>query len=212
MAIVCKPPAYMRAGPYFGDRVSAGMISVESELVPMKRHIKPADAKGSVEKWLVQVEAGMVESVRDVCCHGVEAYARTPRPQWVLQWPGQVVLVVTAVYWTRGVEKALATQMKEAVKDEAQSSNAQLTDIINLVSVHVVFPTHACTAFGGAGKAACGCSRMLGGGWIEAIQSLRHITSGAAEYENVRGNLSKLNRATLAALVVMDVHARDVVQ
>jgi len=146
---------------HFDDNLEiTGMISVESELVPMKRHIKPADAKGSVEKWLVQVEAGMVESVRDVCCHGVEAYARTPRPQWVLQWPGQVVLVVTAVYWTRGVEKALATQMKEAVKDEAQSSNAQLTDIINLV----------------------------------------------------RGNLSKLNRATLAALVVMDVHARDVVQ
>jgi hypothetical protein len=25
--------------------------------------------------------------------------------QWVLQWPGMVVLVVTAIYWTKGEEE-----------------------------------------------------------------------------------------------------------
>ncbi len=40
-----------------------GMVSCEGELVPLKTKIKPADANGSVEKWLVQVSvaAGLVE-------------------------------------------------------------------------------------------------------------------------------------------------------
>ncbi len=33
------------------------MISVEGELVPLKTRIKPNDANGAVEKWLVQVRA-----------------------------------------------------------------------------------------------------------------------------------------------------------
>lgn len=32
-----------------------GMISCEGEVVPYKTKIKPGDANGSVEKWLVQV-------------------------------------------------------------------------------------------------------------------------------------------------------------
>jgi dynein heavy chain len=31
------------------------MVSIEGELVPMKTRIKPNDANGAVEKWLVQV-------------------------------------------------------------------------------------------------------------------------------------------------------------
>lgn len=33
----------------------SGMCSVEGELVPLKTRIKPAEANGAVEKWLVQV-------------------------------------------------------------------------------------------------------------------------------------------------------------
>lgn len=33
----------------------SGMISSEGELVPLKNNIKPKDANGSVEKWLMQV-------------------------------------------------------------------------------------------------------------------------------------------------------------
>lgn len=32
-----------------------GMMSVEGELVPFKTRIKPSEANGAVEKWLVQV-------------------------------------------------------------------------------------------------------------------------------------------------------------
>lgn len=53
----------------------------------------------------MQVEAGMVESVQETCRRGVLSYPTVPRERWVLEWPGQVVLVVTAIFWTR-VRKA----------------------------------------------------------------------------------------------------------
>ena len=31
------------------------MVSIEGEVIPYKTRIKPADANGAVEKWLVQV-------------------------------------------------------------------------------------------------------------------------------------------------------------
>ena len=137
-----------------------GMASIEGEVIPLKTKIKPADANGAVEKWLVQVESGMVESLRDVTRQGVLSYASTKREQWVLQWPGQIVLVITGIYWTREVTAAISDASdKTALRSCAERNTAQLTDIVNLV----------------------------------------------------RGDLSKLNRATLSALVVMDVHARDVV-
>lgn len=44
----------------------------------------------------------MYEAIHDVSARGIEAYANTPRHEWVLEWPGMVVLVVTAIFWTRG--------------------------------------------------------------------------------------------------------------
>ncbi len=44
----------------------------------------------------------MFESIHHVTQLGLEAYAGKPRHEWVLEWPGMVVLVVTAIYWTRG--------------------------------------------------------------------------------------------------------------
>jgi hypothetical protein len=48
-----------------------------------------------------QVESGMVESVHEMCGQGISSYPTVPRAAWVLQWPGQVVLVVTHIFWTQ---------------------------------------------------------------------------------------------------------------
>jgi hypothetical protein len=48
-----------------------------------------------------QVESGMVDSVHAVIAQGIAAYPATPRHEWVLRWPGQVVLAVTAIFWTQ---------------------------------------------------------------------------------------------------------------
>lgn len=51
----------------------------------------------------------MFEAVHDAAGRGVAAYASSglPRHEWALAWPGQVVLVVAGIYWTRGVEAAI---------------------------------------------------------------------------------------------------------
>ncbi len=44
----------------------------------------------------------MFEAVHDMTARGLEDFPTKPRHEWVLQWPGMSVLVVSAIYWTRG--------------------------------------------------------------------------------------------------------------
>lgn len=37
----------------------------------------------------------------------MQAYAVDPRIQWVREWPGQVVLCVSQIYWTAEVHEAI---------------------------------------------------------------------------------------------------------
>ena len=84
-----------------------GMVSAEKETVPFNVKIYPAKAKGMVEKWLLQVEDVMISSLRKVIIDSQASYPKTPRNQWVLQWPGQVVLCVSSMFWTSEVVEAM---------------------------------------------------------------------------------------------------------
>ncbi|XP_069839891.1 dynein axonemal heavy chain 3 isoform X1 [Dendropsophus ebraccatus] len=138
------------------DLEITGMISSEMETVPLTQKIYPAKAKGMVEKWLLQVEENMLASMRQVIYDGIEGYVEVPRKQWVLQWPGQVVICVSSIYWTKEVSEAIT---EGTLSDFLEKSNKQISEIVELV----------------------------------------------------RGKLSGGARATLGALTVIDVHARDVV-
>ena len=60
-----------------------------------------------VEKWLLQVEETMIASVRKVISESFSAYANSERSNWVLEWPGQVVICVSSIFWTAQVTDAM---------------------------------------------------------------------------------------------------------
>jgi dynein heavy chain len=89
----------------------------------------------------------MIQSVQEVCRQGIAAYATTPRAAWVLQWPGQVVLAVSAIFWTQEVAAAMAAPAagsnavkvaepgsgKGALAGVAARCTAQLGEVVELV-------------------------------------------------------------------------------
>lgn len=146
-----------------GDRVR-GMVSAEGEEVRYNKEINvnEGDNKGNVENWLTDVEREMRSCLKKICDDSCKAYATDKRTHWVMNWPGQIILAVSQIYWTSGVEKALGMGKRaaNAVIEFEQVLQSQIDDIVVLV----------------------------------------------------RGELPTQTRVTLKALVVIDVHARDVVR
>lgn len=66
----------------------------------------------------------MVESLQDVTKRGVESYPQHPRTQWVLEWPGQIVLVISAIYWTQDVTEVISSGVQGSLKECAGRDGA----------------------------------------------------------------------------------------
>ena len=60
-----------------------------------------------VEKWLLQVQQTMIISLKDVMGNAVASYVQDPRRKWVLEWPGQIIIAASTVYWTTDVTDAI---------------------------------------------------------------------------------------------------------
>jgi dynein heavy chain len=132
------------------------MSSIEKETIQFSA---PLQIKGSVEFWLKDVENCMRDAVRRVLKEATNAYVVTPRPDWVISWPGQTVLNISQHFWSMEVGEAITSGGYQGVEAYFEKMLAQIDDLVTLV----------------------------------------------------RGELSFLASLTLGALIVVEVHAREVV-
>ncbi|KAL9654899.1 hypothetical protein ABK040_008689 [Willaertia magna] len=141
------------------------MLSKQGEKIAFTKPVIPSEKNGRVELWLLEVETEMKVALRHVIEQSINAYGQVAgsiekRSQWILTWPGQVVLTVGQLFWTKEVEEAIKIQGVKGIQRYFTKLTKQQKALIELV----------------------------------------------------RGeDLTLLQSITLGALVVIDVHARDVV-
>ena len=108
------------------------MFSSEGERVDLIDYISTSAAKGAVEEWLLELQQMMVASVRDVAEKAKNAYPNFEREEWVKNWPGQVVLNVSQVFWTSEVHEAIRGGPTEVAAYKA-TCDQQIASIVKLV-------------------------------------------------------------------------------
>ncbi|XP_012251165.2 dynein axonemal heavy chain 7-like isoform X2 [Athalia rosae] len=114
------------------DMEVIAMKSSEGEQVILEFVIDTRDARGQVEKWLLQLEDDMKKSVRVMVIHAKNSYPKKLRSKWVLDWPGQTILCIGQLYWTADVTAALPRGQK-GLEEYIDKCNNNLNQIIILV-------------------------------------------------------------------------------
>lgn len=83
-----------------------------------------------MERWLIECEHAMRDSLKDVIRQSFDAYPNTERIQWLVQWPGQAVICVDCMYWTKEVAEAVN---KGALSEYADQCTEELMKVVNKV-------------------------------------------------------------------------------
>uniref|UniRef100_A0A7M4EWH0 Dynein axonemal heavy chain 9 n=1 Tax=Crocodylus porosus TaxID=8502 RepID=A0A7M4EWH0_CROPO len=119
-------------------KTGLGMYSKEEEYVGFS---DPCDCSGQVEDWLNHVLDNMRATVRHEMTEAVTAYEEKPREQWLLDYPAQVALTCTQIWWTTEVgiafarlEEGYENAMKEYYKKQVTQLNTLITMLIGHLS------------------------------------------------------------------------------
>ncbi|XP_039265498.2 dynein beta chain, ciliary-like [Styela clava] len=110
-----------------------GMYSKEGEYVPFG---DTCSCTGQVEMWLNRVMDAMRDTVRSEMSDSVVTYEEKARDQWLFDYPAQVALAVTQIWWTTEVGIAfsrLEEGYENAMKDYSKKQIQQLNTLINLL-------------------------------------------------------------------------------
>ncbi|KAJ1435246.1 dynein heavy chain, partial [Ochromonadaceae sp. CCMP2298] len=117
------------------DTKISQIISAEGEVVKLDVFVDPESGgnKGNVEKWLLEIESIQWDSIRTLTVGSIEQYKNVSRKDWILNWPAQVILAVSSVYWTQEVTQALTEGGGQALSVCNEKLNLQLRGLVDLV-------------------------------------------------------------------------------
>ncbi|OCT60754.1 dynein heavy chain 9, axonemal isoform X2 [Xenopus laevis] len=120
------------------SKMGLGMYSKEDEYVPFN---ESCDCSGQVETWLNRVLDTMRATVRHEMTEAVTAYEEKPREQWLFDYPAQVALTCTQIWWTTEVgisfarlEEGYENGMKDYYKKQVNQLNTLITMLIGQLS------------------------------------------------------------------------------
>ncbi|XP_074778161.1 dynein axonemal heavy chain 17 [Athene noctua] len=118
-------------------KVGLGMFSRDEEYVPLDAD---CDLSGQVEVWLRRVLGSMRSTLRHLIPEAMVTYEEKPREQWVLDYPAQVALTCTQIWWTTEVGIAfsrLEEGYENAMRDYNKKQIARLNALISLLLGHL---------------------------------------------------------------------------
>ncbi|KAM7383622.1 hypothetical protein PAMP_003257 [Pampus punctatissimus] len=114
-------------------KLAMGMYSKEREHVPFQTG---CCCYGPVETWLTCLEECMKECVRGHLYEAMSVYEDRPREQWILDFPAQVALTGSQIWWSNDMElvfKRLEEGFESALKDYNKKQISQLNLLINML-------------------------------------------------------------------------------
>ncbi|TPX70381.1 hypothetical protein SpCBS45565_g01824 [Spizellomyces sp. 'palustris'] len=114
-------------------KTAIGMYSREDEYV---QFVEPCECTGPVEVWLNRLVDMMRRTLRQLLADAVSAYEEKPREQWIFDYPAQITLAGTQIWWTTEVNVAfsrLEEGYENSLKDYYKKQVNQLTALITLI-------------------------------------------------------------------------------
>ncbi|KAF5892934.1 dynein heavy chain 11, axonemal-like, partial [Clarias magur] len=113
--------------------VAVGMYSREGEYVPFS---ESCVCEGQAECWLGALELAMRSTVRQEISEAVAAYEDKSRDQWLFDYPAQVALTGSQIWWAMDVGIAferVEEGFETALKDYNKKQILQLNSLINML-------------------------------------------------------------------------------
>lgn len=115
-------------------KIARGMVAKDHD--EFVKFIALCDCAGKVEIWLNRVTDAMRKTLNSLFGDAVTAYDEKPREQWLYDWPAQVALCGTQIWWTTEVNIAfsrLEEGYENALKDYQKKQIQQLNALIVLL-------------------------------------------------------------------------------
>eukprot|EP01116_Phalansterium_solitarium_P008654 TRINITY_DN225_c0_g1_i6.p1 TRINITY_DN225_c0_g1~~TRINITY_DN225_c0_g1_i6.p1 ORF type:complete len:4288 (+),score=2116.54 TRINITY_DN225_c0_g1_i6:207-13070(+) len=117
----------------------SAMYSVEMERIDFLGLVQTRETV--VENWLLAVERSMRETMKDQIFRALQSYSDATRDQWVVSWPGQVILAVNELVWTQSVTEAMRENGLLGLKAYRDLIEKQINQVVKLMRTDTLSAT-----------------------------------------------------------------------